>query len=226
MRKKSRFKTIVTSAIILAVILILSTVVYLTPKKTPIQSAFVNAAKEGVCLTFNVYQGTIEVEETLYVLSTYGVTATFFLGGCWVAKNPQTVRKIIDSGNVIGTHGYYHYDHASLSYEQNVKEIKKSVDVLIENGVSDVKLFAPPSGSYCENCVKAVDDLGLTMVLWSVDTIDWRDQDEELIKNRVLSKVKKGDIILMHPTPATVRALPDIIEGILAKDLKILPLDG
>ena len=202
----------------------MAAIVTLTPKRQAEKTSAILSGKTAVSLTFNVYQGTKEIERIIDILSSYGVSATFFLGGCWVAKNEGAVKKLVEGGFEIGTHGYYHYDHAKLSYDQNLTEITKSIEVLNSCGVEKVNLFAPPSGSYGDACVKAVNNLNLTMVLWSIDTIDWRDQDVDLITDRVLNKVEEGDIILMHPTSATVDALPKIIEGILSKNLKILPV--
>ena len=49
-------------------------------------------------------------------------------------------------------------------------------------------------------------------ILWSKDTIDWRDQDEYKIYTRATKEVKNGDFVLMHPTKKTVEALDDILQ--------------
>jgi len=48
--------------------------------------------------------------------------------------------------------------------------------------------------------------------MWSKDTIDWRDHDKDLIIKRATTDVKGGDLILMHPTQETVKALPYILD--------------
>ena len=47
--------------------------------------------------------------------------------------------------------------------------------------------------------------------MWSRDTIDWRDHDENLIITRATKNLKKGEFVLMHPTDCTVTALPKIL---------------
>ena len=59
-------------------------------------------------------------------------------------------------------------------------------------------------------------------ILWSKDTIDWRDQDETKIFTRATKNVQKGDFILMHPTKKTVEALDDILE--YYKELNLKPI--
>ena len=48
-------------------------------------------------------------------------------------------------------------------------------------------------------------------ILWSKDTIDWRDKDAKLIYKRATKDVQCGDFILMHPMKETVAALDDIL---------------
>ena len=50
--------------------------------------------------------------------------------------------------------------------------------------------------------------------MWSKDTIDWRDQDEDLIYKRATKNLQNGDLILMHPTKATLKSLQNIITKI------------
>ncbi len=212
-------------AIYVAIVVILSILAMSIMISDNSIDAVVNApttsCNDGVMLTFNVYQGANEIYEIIKILNDYGVSATFFIGGCWANKNIETVKLIDDNGFRIGSHGFYHYDHSALSYQQNFDEIKKSIDLLESIINKKITLFAPPSGAYNKSCLDACDTLGLTTVMWSVDTIDWRDQDKNIIIKRATANVKNKDIILMHPTSATVSALPTIIENILSKGLHI-----
>ncbi|MBO4594790.1 MAG: polysaccharide deacetylase, partial [Clostridia bacterium] len=79
-----------------------------------------------------------------------------------------------------------------------------------------------PSGSFSDITVKAATDLGYRTVMWSKDTIDWRDKDEELIVKRATQNLNNGDIILMHPKPHTLSALPEIIEKITESGFSIV----
>ncbi len=63
------------------------------------------------------------------------------------------------------------------------------------------------------------------MVLWSLDTIDWKHPTPATMQRRIVGRVKAGDIILMHPTAETAEALSGMIAGIRAKDLQLATLD-
>ena len=168
---------------------------------------------DGVSLMFNVYWGTEEVDGILDVLEEYGAKATFFLGGSWADDNTACVRRIAAAGHEIGTHGYFHRDHTTLGYDGNIKEIADSVQFLSLVTGEAVTLFAPPSGAYDEDTVSAAEALGLKTILWSKDTIDWRDKDADTCFLRATKDVSAGDFILMHPMTHTLEALPRILES-------------
>ncbi len=174
----------------------------------------------GVALTFNVYQNTACVEKILDTLNKKGAKATFFLGGCWADDNAQVVNKIIQSGHEVGSHGYFHKDHAKLSYEENLTELRNTETLLNAIAGVKVRLFAPPSGSYQNEVLKACKTLGYRVIMWTNDTIDWRDQDRALIVNRALKNPSAGNIVLMHPTTATADALESIIDGYRAFNIE------
>lgn len=171
-----------------------------------------NPEKNNVSLMINVYWGTEYVEPMLEVLKNENVKATFFVGGCWVAKNNELLKKIYDDGHEIANHGYYHKDHKYLSKERNQEEIYINHKMVKEILNIDMTLFAPPSGSYNNLTLEVASSLGYKTIMWSKDTIDWRDKDSNLAYTRATKNPKNGDLILMHPTEHTLKALPDIIK--------------
>ena len=171
-----------------------------------------NENSGGVAYTFNVYQGTKEVNSILDVLKDKGVKATFFVGGCWADDNEETLKRIRDEGHEIGSHGYYHKDHAKLSYEENLKEMQYTHQLIKGLVGVDIVNFAPPSGSFSINTLKACETMGYRAIMWTNDTIDWRDKDREKIYSRAIKNCSAGNIILMHPTTHTADTLPNIID--------------
>ncbi len=179
-------------------------------------------SSDGVCLMFNVYWGTDEVYRILDTLSAHGATATFFIGGCWADDNAECLKAIHKAGHELGNHGYFHKDHSKLSFTDNRKEIV-DCNRFIELAVGTAPtLFAPPSGAYGDNALEAAKLLGMKTILWSKDTIDWRDKNAALIYTRATKGVKAGDFILMHPMKETADALEDILKFYKASGLKTL----
>lgn len=174
----------------------------------------------SVSLMFNVYENTEIVKGIISVLKEKNVKATFFVGGTWADDNLETLKLIIDSGFELGNHGYFHKDHKKLSESYNKQEIENCQNIVYKMTGYKMKLFAPPSGSYSQTTLKVAKELGLNVIMWSKDTIDWRDSDETLIFNRV-KNAKSGDLILMHPKAHTLNVLPKIIDEIKLKGLEI-----
>ena len=179
--------------------------------------------KEGesaVGLTFNVYEGTENVLNILDILDEYEAKATFFIGGSWADDNVDCVREIFRRGHGLGSHGYFHKDHSKMSYDANLEEIRPSVKLLEMICGQKIELFAPPSGAFCENTLSACAFLNMKVIMWSRDTIDWRDKDENLIYTRATEELKAGEFILMHPKDVTVKTLPKILNYIGENGLK------
>lgn len=176
----------------------------------------------GVSLMFNVYENTEVVKSIIDVLKSENAKATFFVGGCWADDNQETLRLIIESGFELGNHGYFHKDHKKLSEAQNLKEIEDCSKIVYSLTGYKMTLFAPPSGSFSQTTVNVASKLGYKTVMWTKDTIDWRDSDKSLIVKRATSNVESGDLILMHPKEHTLQALKDIIKNIKEKNLSLL----
>lgn len=172
-----------------------------------------NTQKPNASLMINVYWGTEFIEPILEVLAEKNVKTTFFVGGYWVAQNEQLLKKIVEQGHEVANHGYYHKDHAHLSEEHNAQEMSLTHRMVKSATGVQMTLFAPPSGSYNITTLKVAASLNYKTIMWTKDTIDWRDKDENLVFSRATKNMKNGDLVLMHPTEHTYRALPNIIDS-------------
>lgn len=211
--------SIVANAVMVALILLVSFITVVPSGYVPSWAAVGgnviyrgNTENKNITLMFNVYWGTDEVNQILDILQQKEVKATFFIGGSWADDNTQTLKKIAESGNEIGTHGYFHKDCTKLSREKNIEEIKLSSDLIEKITGIRPNLFAPPSGAYNKNTVSLCNELGYKLIMWSKDTIDWRDKDENICYSRAVKNPSNGDLILMHPMAHTVKALSKIID--------------
>lgn len=166
--------------------------------------------KTNVSIMINVYMGQEYIPEMLDVLDKYNCKATFFVGGSWAQKNVSLLKTINEKGHEIGNHGFWHKDHKKLSVQQNNDEIDITNKLLKSILGKDITLFAPPSGSFGNNMLLVCENLNCKVIMWSKDTIDWRDKDETLVYKRATKNVKAGDFILMHPTAHSAKALEKI----------------
>lgn len=212
------FRTVIANSVIGFVLLSMFALTYAggtlnafsEVSNSPLYNGNLNSNK--ICLMINVYWGNEYIEPMLSTLEKNNVKTTFFLGGMWVEKYPDLAKKIKDAGHEIGNHGYFHKDHTKLNLDGNKKEISSCHEIVKNVLGVDVNLFAPPSGAYNNSTIEATNALNYTAIMWTRDTIDWRDQDATTIYNRAIKNAKGGDLILMHPTKCTAEALPKIIE--------------
>lgn len=224
--RKSGFIHITSNIIIFAVLALLVVICF----DTQSQYVFGNTSSEAiyhgnknsnkVSLMVNVYWGTEYLDSMLATLKAYDVKCTFFVGGQWVEKEPEYLQKIYNAGHEIANHGYFHRDHKKLSYDQNHEEIYNTHQIVKANVNINMNLFAPPSGAYNKTTLQVAQTLGYTTIMWSKDTIDWRDKDASVVLSRATKNVGGGDLILMHPTSHTAEALPRILQYYKSNNLQ------
>ncbi|MBO7215328.1 MAG: polysaccharide deacetylase family protein, partial [Clostridia bacterium] len=109
-----------------------------------------------------------------------------------------------------------------ISETANRNEIKNCNDLVYKLTGYKMTLFAPPSGSFSNATLKVASELNMSTIMWSKDTIDWRDNDKSIIISRATSGVNSGDLILMHPKEHTLAVMQDIIDKIKGNGLELL----
>ncbi|MEK5436892.1 MULTISPECIES: polysaccharide deacetylase family protein [Paenibacillus] len=180
-----------------------------------------NPAKPMVSLIINVAWGNQYIVPMLDILDEENVKVTFFLDGSWLSKNPELATEMLKRGHEMENHAYTHPNMSTLSRARATVEIEKTQKLLKESlGVTN-KWFAPPSGDFDQETVEIASSLGLKTVLWTVDTVDWRNPSPESIVAKITSKAEPGTLVLMHPTASSSKALKAMIRGIKAKGLQL-----
>ena len=201
----------------------------ITPKNTNSSKDNSSSGKNGmVALTFDDGPG-VHTPEILSVLADEEVKATFFMIGQNAESKTNYVRQVSDAGHEIGNHTYDHQDMKKLSYDKQKEEITHTNQIL--SGISSSlkpHWFRPPYGSYNDDTMKVLSDLGMERMLWNVDTRDWSGIKSQDIIDAVLKDVKPGSIILMHDGVAnsseTAKALPTIIKELKNRGYKMVTI--
>lgn len=181
-----------------------------------------NINEKVIAFACNIDWGNEYIKPMLNIFDTYNIKISFFVTGRWARDNKELLREIYSRGHEIGNHGYLHKDYSKLNYESNKKQILEAENIIYKITGVKSKYFAPPSGAYNKYTVKAAKNLNYKIIMWSIDTIDWRDDStKEKIIKRVVSNAHNSAIVLMHPRKETVKALPIIIESLKRKGYKI-----
>jgi peptidoglycan/xylan/chitin deacetylase (PgdA/CDA1 family) len=197
------------------------------------QSSSSSESKKVAYLTFD--DGVSKyTNEILDILARYNVKATFFPN--WKGNSDEKYKRIYDEGHAIGNHTYSHeYDDVYTSRDGFISEVNRLNEKIRQvTGYTPV-IFRFPGGSnntvhknynkdIMQQAISALSDLGMQYYDWNVNSGD-ADSSKGASKDTILSNVLARStmdraVILMHDTNTkgtTVAALPEIIEGLIAK---------
>jgi peptidoglycan/xylan/chitin deacetylase (PgdA/CDA1 family) len=172
----------------------------------------------GVYLTFDDGPDPAATPEILSILKAFDCRATFFVLGENVGKYPSLLRAAIDQGHTVGIHGWDHSSWLLKPAREITSDLQRNAGTIGEVAPYLPRLVRPPFGRIGSGALKAVREMELTLVLWSICPDDWRPQAAEDITRKCLTGLQDGDIILLHDSGKgaanTLAALPDIIKGI------------
>lgn len=179
----------------------------------------IDPLKPMVALTFDdgPSQYTSGILDTL---EKYESRATFFEVGNRVNWYPDTVLRISRLGCEIGNHSYDHALMGNASASKIHREIS-TTDAKIK-AITDKKptLLRPPYGSIGSSLRQ---NAGKPMILWSIDTLDWKSRNADKIYRSVIDQVKDGDIILMHDIYGSTRtAVTRIVPGLRKRGYQLV----
>lgn len=151
----------------------------------------------------------------LDILNKYQVKATFFLVGTNIKREESVVKKMASYGMEIGNHTYNHRILSRLSTENIKLEVEKTNDLIYDIIGKYPTIFRP---SYGQSSKKIRKSSSMPIVIWNIDTLDWKYHSSNRIVNSVLSKVKEGDIILMHDLyTSSINAVDKLIPELLER---------
>lgn len=174
----------------------------------------IDPSKPMIALTFDDGPGA-EAGRILDVLEKYNARATFFMVGPRVNTYPETVKRIADLNCELGNHSTNHPQLTKLDVAGINKEIQTTSDAIKKaTGGKGPTVMRPPFGAVNETVKQTV---GLPIIMWSVDTLDWKTRNTQATIDSVLKNAKDGSIILMHDihkpsVDAAVQLIPKLIE--------------
>ncbi len=182
-------------------------------------------AKGQSCKVAITFDDGVDEELTpkvLDVLKRNGAKATFFLIGSNANKFPEIVKRIVAEGHEVGNHTMNHLVKFPMGgFKKTLNEVRECSEVLESITGSKVKLFRLPFGVSNPTIGRAVRQEGLHSVGWSIRSLDTVGQSAERVASRVNSRVKGGDVVLLHDNREGVEELlQQILDNLLAKGLK------
>ncbi len=186
-------------------------------------------AREDMCisLTIDAAWGNEHTQKIIEILDKYGVTITFFTVDFWANEYPEDIRQLRLHGHEIANHSATHPDMAKLTATEMEEELLTTWATQQKlAGSGAVRLFRAPYGSYSNKLIEVCNKNGFECIQWDVDSLDWKEnvKAQDVIK-RVVNKTQSGSIILMHNNSNVIcEVLPEVIEQLLAKGYKFVPV--
>ena len=192
-------------------------------KKLPIYS--VQTDENKLSISFDAAWGADKTTEIMNVCDSYNVKATFFLVGFWIEKFPDKVKEIYNRGFEIGIHSNTHPDMTKLTKSQIKEELKVNVRLIEDLTGFTPKLFRPPYGYYNNQLIDICEDIGLSCIEWSVDSLDWKGLTASEIAGRVSTQSKNGSIVLFHNNSDNIiDGLKMVLEYYKCKKIEVVPI--
>lgn len=188
---------------------------------------YVKKKAPDICLTFDISWGEKTLPLVLKVLEQYQAPATFFLSGPWAVSHSECVKMIAEQGHEIASHGDRHLNLSQYPKEIVKENIYKAHQDLLSVVDRVAPFFRPPNGDYDDLVIDTARELGFETVIWSVDSLDWKNPGPGYMIDRVLKRSFPGAIILCHASDSSHEidlALPGIITGLRKKGYRLVTL--
>ncbi len=193
-----------------------------------------------IVLTFDDGPHNVYSEEIAAILQQYGVPAVFFevgrnlgtvdAGGvAHLSPGAGTSRRLLKEGFVLANHSYSHSQLSRMTGDPLRAEIVRTDTLLKAVDPGRSALFRFPYGARNPEGLRILSEMRLRSVLWNIDSLDWADPVPSSIADRVLRLVDQQGrgIILFHDIhERAVKALPLILDRLLADDYRFAAWDG
>ncbi|MDO4327668.1 MAG: polysaccharide deacetylase family protein [bacterium] len=128
-------------------------------------------------------------------LKERGVKVTFFLMGENIEGKEEIVKRMEAEGHLIGSHSYKHQQMTKLQEGTVLDSIEKNSELIASITGKYPLYLRPPYGDWNDTLE---NDVNMTTVFWTVDSLDWKYQNTAKTVRKILQDTDDGDIILMH----------------------------
>jgi peptidoglycan-N-acetylglucosamine deacetylase len=150
-----------------------------------------------IALTFDDGPNEPYTSQILDILAENKIQATFFLIGTNAALYPDTARRIVSEGNIIGNHSDTHNANHAL-YFDTFKDIQDAQLTFYEVTGVEPHLYRPPHGKKSPWELEQIENRGYVEVLWSITTNDQSGRPAAFLAHEIARKARPGGVILLH----------------------------
>ena len=185
----------------------------------PLSASADNCSAGYVGLTYDDGPNPSNTSNLLNTLTSNGLRATMFNIGQNAQNNQALVRAQRDAGMWIGNHSWTHPHLTQMSSAQILSELQRTQTAIQQATGTAPRLFRPPYGETNGTLKSVEQQLGLTEIIWDVDSQDWNGASTAAIV-QAAGRLQNGQIILMHDQYATtIAAIPQIAANLRSRNL-------
>lgn len=176
--------------------------------------------KPMVAITYDDGPRPKSTNRILDCLEKYNSVATFFELGYLAKAYPDCIRREVAIGCEIANHSWDHPNLTTLSGTGIANQINSTNDLIYSICGVRPKLLRPPYGSY-NSTVR--NNCGLPMIIWSIDTLDWKYRDASYVTSVIKKEVRDGSVILMHSIyDSTAEATEIIVPWLIGQGYQLV----
>ncbi len=175
--------------------------------------------KKVIYLTFDAGYENGYTSAILEALKKHKVSATFFLAGNYIVRNPDLVKRMVEEGHNVANHTFTHPNMSNIASKDDFCKELQDLEAVFKDatGQEMKKYYRPPQGKYCENNLKMAKELGYKTFFWSLAYADWQNDNQPTKEDafkKLLGRIHPGAIVLLHSTSKTNS---EILDELLTK---------
>lgn len=186
------------------------------------QGPSVDPNKPMLALTFDDGPSA-HTERLLDAFAAHGGKGTFYVVGNMLDGRPDTLRRMAAEGHEIGGHSWNHRQLTKLGKEELTDQLMSTRAKIYDITGVDATTMRPPYGSCNDQVKTTAGELGIALINWSVDTLDWKYKNADTVYTAVMDGAKDGAIILCHDLhKTTVDAMERAIPALIAEGYQLV----
>jgi peptidoglycan-N-acetylglucosamine deacetylase len=184
-------------------------------------------SEQALYLTFDDGPDARWTPQILELLAQAQMHATFFAIGECAQREAALMRRIVAAGHAVGNHTFSHRHPWLMSSRAARAQVRDGAKALSDATGNAPVLYRPPHGR-ARPCMTHEARLhGERVVMWDRSAIDWGWLGTSPRIAARLSRVRAGDIVLMHDgqnvhnrPDELLRVLPDLLRALASRGLR------
>lgn len=180
-------------------------------------------AKPMIAFTFDDGP-SIYTESMMKIFKDNNATASFFMQGKNVVNFPDVVKDMYEQGFEVANHSWNHTSIKTNDRDLIKTQVFNTQDAIYKITGHDPHYMRPPYGEYNDVSIEAVGSY-IDLMLWNVDTLDWKSRDSEKVLASIRAGARDGAIILLHDLyPSSVDAIRTAVPELIAQGYQLVTI--